>query len=71
MQTVYQIVLINILSILCILLEVLSGAHAKREKGLYDFQFSTFIFRFPKAGVGSVAVKGLKSFHISDIGLIV
>ena len=50
------------------LLEVLSGAHAKRETGLSDFKLSTFSFRFPYDSVGRVAEKGLKSFHVSDIG---
>ena len=49
----------TLLSILCILIEVRSGAHAKRKKGIYDFKFGTFIGRFPNDGVGSVAVKGL------------
>ena len=50
----------NLLSILCILIEVLSGVHEKGGGGgLNDFKFSTFIGRFPSDGAASMAVKEL------------
>ena len=59
----------NLLSVLCILIEVLLRAHAKDGGGgggaggrrsLNDFKFGTFIGRFPSHGASSMAVKGLK-----------
>ena len=55
----------NLLSTLCILIEVLSRAHAKGEKSLNDFKFGTFIGRFSSDGTPSMAVKGLKERSIS------
>ena len=49
----------HFLSILCILVEVLSGAHSKGEKSLNDLKFDTFIGRFPSDGAASMTVKGL------------
>ena len=48
----------NLLSILCILLEVLSHAHAKLGGG-NNLKFGTFIVRFPRDHAASMAVKGL------------
>ena len=45
----------SLLLILCILIEVLSCAHAKSEKSLNDFRFGGF----PSDGTVSMAVKGL------------
>ena len=42
----------NLLSVLCILLEVLSRAHAKREKNLNDFEFGTFVRWFSERHTG-------------------
>ena len=62
----------NPLSILCILIEVLSRAHAKGEKSLNDFKFGTFNGRFPCDGAASMAVNGLtdktKTFRLTEIG---
>ena len=44
---------------LCILIEVLSCAHAKGGKSLNDFKFGSFIGRFQSDGAASMAVKGL------------
>ena len=52
----------NLLSILSILTEVLSRAHAKGQtKSPNDFRFGTPTGRFPSDGAASMAVKGLKS----------
>ena len=51
----------NLPSLLCILLEVLSRAHAKGGKGLNDVKFGTFIGRFQSDCKASMAVKGLIS----------
>ena len=48
----------DLLSVLCILIAVLSPAHAT-GKSLNDFKFGAFIGRFPSDGVASVAVKVL------------
>ena len=58
--------LTNLLSILCILIEVLSCAHAKgNKKGLNDFKFGTFVRHFQSDGVASRAVKGLRGLLTS------
>ena len=49
----------SLLSVLCILVEVLSRGHAKRGKSLNDFKFSTSISRFSSDGAVSTVVKGL------------
>ena len=58
----------SLLSILCILLEVLSLAHAKVCVGggslhvggsLHDFKFSTFVGHFLSDTLASMTVKGL------------
>ena len=51
---------LNLLSTLCILIEILSRAHDKRGKSLNDFTFGTFISRFPSDGAACMAMKGLK-----------
>ena len=62
LRTVYLMVLWqNLLSILCILTEVLLHAHAKRRKGFNDFKSCTFIGRFPCDTLASMAVEGLIS----------
>ena len=63
MQTVYLTgPVTNLLSVLCILIEILSHTHAKGWEGgtLNNFKFGTFISRFQSDGMGSMAVKGLK-----------
>ena len=49
----------NLLSILCILIDISSRAHAKGKKDLNVFKFGTFVGRFPSDGETSMAVKGL------------
>ena len=44
----------------CILIEICSRAHAKGKKDRNDFQFGTFVGRFPSESAASMAVKGLK-----------
>ena len=64
LQTVYLMVLqTNLLSILSLLIEIFSRAHAKGGTGLSDFKFGTFIGGFPSDGAASMAVKGLKSYY--------
>ena len=60
----------NLLSVLCILREILSHAIVivKKEKGLNDFKSGTFIASFQSDGtVASMAVKGLKPENCSTI----
>ena len=47
----------SLLSILCTVIGVLSGAHAKRKKDLNDFQFGTSVGHFGSDGEASVAAK--------------
>ena len=49
----------SLISILRILIEILSPAHAKRGS-FSDFKFGTFVGRFSSDGVASMAVKGLR-----------
>ena len=49
----------NLLSILCILIEVLSCVHAKGEKGINDFKFGTCFGHFKSDSVASTPVNGL------------
>ena len=53
----------NLLSLLCILVEVISRAHAigwgVGGGCLNGFRFGTFIGRFPSDGAARMAVKGL------------
>ena len=51
----------NLLSILCILVEVLSRVHAKSGKSLNDFKFGTSTGRFSSDGAISRAVKRLRT----------
>ena len=49
----------NLLSVLCLLIEIFSRAHEKRKKVLNDFKFGTSFGRFQSDGGASMAVKGL------------
>ena len=49
----------TLVSILCILVEVRSHAHANRGKSLNDVKFGTSVGRFPSDSAASTAVKGL------------
>jgi len=44
---------------LCILVEVLSNAQAKKGKSFNHFTFGTSVGRFSRDGAASTAVKGL------------
>ena len=59
-NSIFDSPITNLFSIQCILIEVLSRAHAKREKSLKYFKFDTFIDRFPSDTLASMAVKGLR-----------
>ena len=50
----------DLVSIQCILIEILPRAHGKEEKGLYDFRFGAFTGHFQSDGAESMAVKGLR-----------
>ena len=60
--------IIDLLSILRILIEIISHAHAKGGGGgggsLNDLKFGTFVGLLPSDGVASMAVKGLMSIYI-------
>ena len=57
----------NLFSVLCILVEVLSRAHAKRVKSLKDFKFGTSVGRFSSGGAASMAVKGLMAIYMQCV----
>ena len=44
---------------MCILTEILSGAHAKGAIFFNDFKFATFVGRYPSDGAANMAVKRL------------
>ena len=54
----------NLLSVLCILIEILSGAHTTEKKSRNGFKFGTFVGCFPSDGATSMAVKGLSLLTI-------
>ena len=58
----------NLLSTLCILIEILSPAQAKGAKSLNGFKFGTFIGRFPSDGATNMAVKGLRGLRTGPRG---
>ena len=51
--------LANLFSVLCVLVDILSSALAKRGKSLNGFKFGTPVGRFSSDGAASRAVKGL------------
>ena len=53
-----------LLSILCILVEVLSCARAKKRKRLNDFKFGTSVGHVLSDGAASTAVKGLNMLQL-------
>ena len=59
----------NLFSILCILIEILSRAHAKGKKSLKGFEFGGFIGRFPSNRAAGIAVKGSMLAYISSSGV--
>ena len=56
----------TLLSILCILIDILSCTPPKGNKGLSDFKFGTFICRFQSDGAASMAVKGLSTHDTTN-----
>ena len=61
-NNIFDDLITNLLSILCILIEIFSPAHAKGGwggGGLNDFIFGTSIVRFPSEGADRMAVKEL------------
>ena len=54
----------NLLSVLCILIEILSGAHTTEKKSRNGFKFGTSVGCFPSDGATSMAVKGLSLLTI-------
>ena len=48
----------NLLSVLCIVIEILSHAHQMGEESLRDFKFGTF-WSFSSDSAAVIAVKGL------------
>ena len=59
---------INLPSILCILIEILPRAHAKRQKSLNGSKFGTFLWLFPSDSAASMAVKGLRKENLWNKG---
>ena len=58
-NSIFDETIASLLSILCILIEVLSRAHSKGGKSLNDFNLGTFIGSFLSDGAACTAVKGL------------
>ena len=58
-NSIFDSAITNLLSTLCILIQILFRAHA-RGGSLNDFSFGTFIGRFQSDGAEIMAVKGLK-----------
>ena len=54
----------NLLSVLCILVEVLSRAQTRRGESLNHFRFGTFVGSFSCNSAASTAAKGLKPFLV-------
>ena len=50
----------TLLSVLCILIEILLWAVVKGAKGLNEFKFGVLIGCFQSDGMASMAVKGLR-----------
>ena len=61
-NSIFEGPLTNLLSVLCVLAEVPSRAHAKTGKSLNHFKFGTSVGRFSSDGAASMAVKGLNSY---------
>ena len=55
--------------ILCILIEVLSRARAKRRKSLQDFKSGILIGRFSSDGASSITMKGFNSTLPKAVGI--
>ena len=49
-NSIFDGLVINLLSVLCILMEILSRAHAKGQKSRNDFRYGTPVGRFPSDG---------------------
>ena len=64
-NSIFDGLITNLLSTLCILIEVLSRAHAK-EGSLNDLKSGTSTNCFLSDGAASTAVKGLISFRMTS-----
>ena len=58
----------NVLLTLCVLVEVLLQAHAKREKGLNGINSGTCIGCFSSDGAASMTLKGLDLVSPAQVG---
>ena len=58
-ESIFDSLITNLLSVLRILTEIFSHAHAKGVQSRNDFKFGIFIGRFLSDGVAIKAVKGL------------
>ena len=58
-DSIFDGLVINLLSILCILIEILSRAPAKGQKSHNDFRFGIPFGRFPRDDSERLAAKGL------------
>ena len=59
-NSIFDGLISNLFSTLCILIEILLCAYAKERKSQNDFKFGTFTGHFLSDGAESMAVKGLK-----------
>ena len=60
-NSIFDVLITNLLPVLWILIEILSPDHVKWGQGLNDFKFGTFLGRFWSDGAASMAVKGLRA----------
>ena len=62
-NSIFDVPIPSLLSLLYILIEVISRACAKGKKGLNDFKLGTLTGLFQSDGAASMAVKGLICMH--------
>ena len=58
-NSIFDGLITNLLSVLCILIEAFSPARAQGEKAFNNLKFGTFIGRFSNEDAASMAVNGL------------
>ena len=68
-NSIFDGLVTDLLSVLCILIEVLSHARVKGKKGLHDFKFGIFTGCFLSDSTGTMAVQGLNALEISILQL--
>ena len=59
-NSIFDVPVTNLLSVLCILIEFLSHVYMKKWKSQNYFKFGTSVGRFLSGRAASMAVKGLK-----------